>query len=64
MAEKNKKPYFYPEIRITGVSQKTLNDAKNIASNSGVTISALLKPEVTKIIASYPESMKMPPKKD
>lgn len=61
MAEKNNKQ---TELRITGISPKVFNDVKNIAENAGVTMSNLLRPEITKIVESYPERMKMSPKKD
>ena len=61
MAEKNNKQ---TELRITGISPKTLNDINNIAHNSGVTISNLLRPHIPKIVESYPEGMRMPPRKD
>jgi hypothetical protein len=52
------------EIRITNLSSKTFSDIKNIAENSGVTMSNLLRPQITKIAESYPDRMKLPPKKD
>lgn len=52
------------EIRIRGISSKVMEDVKNIAHNSGLNMSTLLKPEITKIVNSYPERMRMPPKKN
>jgi hypothetical protein len=50
-----------PELRIQGVSDKTRLEVINIAKHLGVTISTLLRPEISKIIASYPDHMKKPP---
>lgn len=61
MAEKNNKQ---TELRITGISPKVFNEVNNIAGNSGVTMSNLLRPEISKIVSSYPEWMRMPPRKE
>ncbi len=64
MAENNNKQNEIHELRITGISSKTMNEISNIAQNAGVTMSNLLRPIITKIPDSYPERMRMPPKKD
>lgn len=50
-----------PELRIQGVSEKSRLEANNIAKHLGVSISTFLRPEISKIIASYPEHMRKPP---
>lgn len=50
-----------PELRIQGVSATTHDQLKNIAKNSGVTISAFLRPKLKDILNSYPDRMKQPP---
>lgn len=52
------------EIRVTGVSENTREALLNIAKNTGVSISNLLRPKLTEIANSYPELMKLPPRKD
>jgi hypothetical protein len=43
------------EIRIKGVKPQVHREIKNIAKNSGVTISTLLKSHLPKIIEQYPD---------
>jgi len=47
------------EIRIRGVSESLKTDLMNISKNVGVSLAALLKPELRKIAASFPEHMKV-----
>ena len=58
---KTKKQEWDTEIRVKGVSEKTKTDIVNIAKNSGVTISQLLKPKIREIADSYPDKMRQPP---
>jgi hypothetical protein len=50
-----------PELRIYGVANIIYDQISNIAANSGVGMSALLKPHLRKIIDSYPEHMRRTP---
>ena len=54
-APMEKKTY---EIRIKRVRQTYVNELQLIASNLGISVSALLKPKLMDIIASYPESFR------
>jgi len=49
----------YNEIRITNIPPEVLKDLRNIAKNSGITLSAFLKPKLRKITAEYPPEMKI-----
>jgi len=49
----------YNEIRITNIPPEVLKDLRNIAKNSGITLSAFLKPKLRKITAEYPAEMKI-----
>jgi hypothetical protein len=46
------------EVRVQCTSPTLVKNLRNIAKNSGVTLSALLKPHLQKICDSYPEHMK------
>lgn len=48
------------EIRIKSVREDVHTDLINIAKNSGVSLSSLLKPHLQKIVETYPERMKQP----
>ena len=52
-----------PEIRIYGVPAPIHEQLRNIAKNEGANdLSALLKPHLRKIVESYPERMRLPPR--
>lgn len=53
-----------PEIRLMGVSMKTHSDIKNIAKNVGVPMNDFIKTKLGEIACSYPDHMRLPPKKD
>ena len=61
MAKTEKYQELKPELRITGVSEKTQTEIINIAKNLGVSMSTFMRPKITEIAASYPEHMKKPP---
>jgi len=61
MAETNRD---HREIRIRGVGKQIRTDLENIAENLGTDISALIKPKLWEIANSYPDNMKLPPRKD
>jgi hypothetical protein len=46
------------ELRLRGVSKEVKEDLINIAKNSGLTLSALLKPRLRDIRDSYPENLR------
>ena len=52
------------EIRIFNMPKNTMDILNNIKKNSGLTAGAILKPELIKIINSYPEELKRTPSKD
>lgn len=58
MANKHKN-----EIRIQNVNNKVFEEINNIAENLGVTLAAFMKPELRKIVDSYPDKLKQPPLK-
>lgn len=50
-----------PESRrifITGVPQKSKRELVNISKNTGIDVSALMKPKVFELINSYPPDMR------
>lgn len=58
MANKHKN-----EIRIQNVNNKVFEEINNIAKNQGITLAAFMKPELRKIVDSYPDKLKQPPLK-
>lgn len=61
MAETNRD---HREIRIRGVGKQVRTDLENIAENLGTSVSDLVKPKLWELSNSYPEHMKLPPRKD
>jgi hypothetical protein len=60
-----KKVGLSPEIRITGVPADIHSQLHNIAKNEGHNnLSAILRPHLRKIVESYPEKMRNPPRED
>jgi DNA polymerase III delta prime subunit len=47
------------ELRIRRFSPSLKKDLKNIAENTGITLTSLLKSELRKLAESYPEKMKV-----
>lgn len=47
------------EIRITNVPLDVKNDLENIASNIGISLSAMLKPKLREIRDGYSEKMRV-----
>lgn len=47
------------EIRIHQVAENIHEQFANLSANTGISISALLKPELPGILAKYPENMKV-----
>lgn len=46
------------EVRIYGVSEELKNDLIAIAENTGITLTALLKPKLREIRDSYPSNLR------
>lgn len=46
------------EIRLTNVPQDLKSDLKNIAANTGMTLTQMLKPVLRQVRDSYPEDMR------
>lgn len=57
--ENTKKETLLKEARISNVPTKTLQTLNNIARNEGQTFSGFMKSQLKKIIASYPDNMKV-----
>lgn len=53
-------PDAKPEIRITGVSEKTRDEINNIAEHLGIKANQLLRPKLREWIDSFPEHYKKP----
>lgn len=56
--------YLDNEIRVKGIPPQTHTDLIHISQNLGISLSALLKPELRKIADSYSPELKNPPEKD
>jgi hypothetical protein len=48
----------HTEVRIRGVSKRLIEELNNIAENTGVPLSQILKQKLREIADSYPDKMK------